>query len=73
MRVVGHTDDVGNAAVNQHLSQKRAEAVVAWLVARGIAPSRLAAEGKGESEPIVDNSTAENRQINRRVDFIIEE
>ena len=69
LRVEGHTDNQGNAATNQTLSEKRAQAVVAWLTAHGIAPTRLAAKGFGASKPLADNSTDENRAKNRRVEL----
>lgn len=65
--VQGHTDNVGNAAANQALSERRAKAVVARLVALGMPAAQLKAEGKGASEPIASNETAEGRQRNRRV------
>lgn len=65
--VQGHTDNVGNAAANQALSERRAKAVVARLVALGMPAAQLKAEGKGPSEPIASNETPEGRQRNRRV------
>jgi len=67
--VVGHTDWVGSDAYNLRLSQRRAEAVVDWLVAHGVARERLTATGKGEREPIATNHTAEGRAQNRRVEI----
>ena len=67
--VEGHTDDVGDAAANQALSQARAEAVVDYLVEQGVEPSLLRAVGNGESQPIADNSTGEGRAQNRRTEF----
>ncbi|MCH8544644.1 MAG: Ig-like domain-containing protein [Alcanivorax sp.] len=69
--IVAHTDSQGAAAYNQQLSERRAESVVNALVGHGIDPARLQSQGKGESAPIADNSTAEGRQQNRRVEFII--
>lgn len=66
----GHTDNVGNDVTNQLLSQRRAEAVKAWLVSNGIAESRITAVGFGESQPIVPNDSEENKRINRRVEFM---
>jgi len=67
--IIGHTDNVGSDAYNLTLSQKRADAVKTWLVNRGIAASRLESVGKGESEPMASNDTAESRAMNRRVEF----
>lgn len=68
--VQGHCDNTGSAAVNDKLSQQRAEAIVVALVAQGISADRLTAVGKGSSTPIADNSTDEGRAKNRRVEFI---
>jgi outer membrane protein OmpA-like peptidoglycan-associated protein len=66
--IEGHADWMGSDDYNIRLSQRRAQAVVEWLVARGIARERLNAVGKGEREPIASNETAEGRQLNRRVE-----
>ncbi len=66
--IIGHTDSVGSEAYNNKLSKKRAEAVVAILIEDGVEPSKLVAIGKGESEPIADNATAEGRAKNRRIE-----
>lgn len=71
--VEGYTDDQGDDASNLILSQQRADAVVAYLVAGGIDADRLSAVGYGEANPIADNSTAEGRAQNRRIEFVIEE
>ena len=68
--VQGHTDNTGNAASNQTLSEQRANAIVAKMVEMGIASNRLTAVGKGQSVPIADNSTDEGRAKNRRVEFV---
>jgi OOP family OmpA-OmpF porin len=70
LRVEGHTDNQGNAAANQTLSEKRAQAVVAWLVAHGTSASRLAAKGMGQTVPVADNSTQDGRAKNRRVELV---
>ena len=65
---VGHTDSVGSEAYNQRLSVRRAEAVKAYLVSKGIERNRIYTEGKGEKQPVADNRTAEGRAKNRRVE-----
>ncbi len=65
----GHTDSIGRADDNLALSQARAEAVARQLTRLGVSPQRLQAVGKGESEPIADNTTAAGREINRRITF----
>lgn len=67
MIAVGHTDSVGSNAYNEKLSLRRADAVKAYLVSKGLDPARLYTEGKGETQPIADNATAEGRAKNRRV------
>ncbi len=72
VRVEGHTDNRGAHGHNIRLSRQRAEAVVQWLVARGIEPSRLRSAGLGPDRPIQSNETEDGRQVNRRVEFHIE-
>ncbi len=67
--VSGHTDDRGSAAYNKKLSLKRAEAVKACLVSKGIAADRIETAGYGEEQPVADNNTPEGRQLNRRVEI----
>lgn len=67
--VVGHTDNLGNESVNKRVSLYRAELVTQWLVERGVADARLKPIGKGSAEPAADNSTADGRAKNRRVEF----
>jgi OOP family OmpA-OmpF porin len=69
--VNGHTDDVGSAASNQTLSQRRAEAVVAYLVDRGVPAGQLTATGYGPDQPVADNTTADGRALNRRIEFAV--
>jgi len=69
--VEGHTDDRGDDAFNMSLSQRRAEAVVAYLVKKGIESSRLRAQGFGEERPIESNAKSAGRAANRRVEFTI--
>ena len=66
---VGHTDSVGSDAYNQKLSVRRAEAVKAYLVSKGIEKSRVYTEGKGKKQPVADNKTAAGRAKNRRVEI----
>ena len=68
--VQGHCDNTGSDAVNDPLSQKRAEAIVNALVEKGIDKSRLTAVGKGSHSPIAPNTTEEGRAKNRRVEFV---
>jgi outer membrane protein OmpA-like peptidoglycan-associated protein len=70
LRVEGHTDSQGNAAANQTLSDKRAQAVVAWLTGKGINASRLVAKGLGATKPVGDNQTDDGRAKNRRVELV---
>jgi OOP family OmpA-OmpF porin len=69
VRVEGHTDSDGDPQANMLLSKARAEAVVAWLVAKGIDPARLHARGCGASDPMVPNNSPENKAKNRRTEF----
>jgi OmpA-OmpF porin, OOP family len=66
---VGHTDSDGSDASNQKLSVKRAEAVKAYLVSKGIEKNRVYTEGKGEKQPVADNKTKEGKTKNRRVEI----
>ena len=68
--VEGHTDNTGNAASNQTLSEARSKAVLDKLVEMGISNDRLKSAGKGQTKPIADNSTDEGRAKNRRVEFV---
>jgi len=70
LRVEGHTDNQGNAAANQSLSEKRAQAVVAWLTDHGVEAGRLTAKGWGQTKPVEDNSTEDGRAKNRRVELV---
>lgn len=66
---VGHTDSTGPADYNQRLSERRAAAVKAYLVTRGIDANRVFTEGKGENQPVANNATREGRAQNRRVEI----
>ena len=65
----GHTDNVGDKLVNQKLSERRAEAVKAYVVSKEIDAARLVTKGYGDFKPVADNATAEGRAANRRVQF----
>jgi OOP family OmpA-OmpF porin len=68
---VGHTDSIGTEKYNQALSERRAASVKTYLVSKGIPADRVYTEGKGESQPIASNKTAEGRAKNRRVEIEI--
>ncbi len=69
MTITGHTDSVGNAAFNQRLSERRAEAVKNYLVAQGIDGSKIKTVGRGLTQPVADNKTPPGRAQNRRVEL----
>lgn len=69
--IEGHCDSDGSDAYNLDLSERRANSVQRFLLAHGVEPSRLRAQGFGRSRPIADNSTLEGRALNRRVEFTI--
>lgn len=71
LRVEGHTDNTGNPAFNDQLSLRRAEAVRAAMIARGVPPERLLAAGFGQSQPVGDNTTEDGRARNRRIEIRI--
>ena len=71
VNITGHTDNVGTAAYNQDLSERRARAVASVLTDGGVSPYRIVAFGRGEDQPIATNLTAEGRRQNRRVEIII--
>jgi outer membrane protein OmpA-like peptidoglycan-associated protein/ABC-type nitrate/sulfonate/bicarbonate transport system substrate-binding protein len=70
VRVEGNTDGVGERMANQVLSEKRAAAIVGYLIARGVPRTRLVARGNGSSKPVAVNNTAEGRARNRRTDVL---
>jgi outer membrane protein OmpA-like peptidoglycan-associated protein len=70
--IEGHADSQGSAEFNQALSQRRAEAVRAYLVSRGVSADRATAQGFGLTRPIADNSSAEGRANNRRVEIVVQ-
>jgi outer membrane protein OmpA-like peptidoglycan-associated protein len=69
--IVGHTDSVGTDQYNQGLSERRARAASNYLIGQGVNAGRLQAVGRGETEPIAENSTDAGRQLNRRVEVAI--
>src|SRR5690606_16625582 len=69
--VEGHTDNVGSAAMNRELSLRRAMTVRDYLIAQGVAASSIDVAGLGLSAPIGDNSTADGRARNRRVEIVV--
>ncbi|MDP1646976.1 MAG: OmpA family protein [Rubrivivax sp.] len=71
--IIGHTDSTGSDALNEQLSIDRAAAVRDYLSARGVAPSRVTVQGRGEREPVASNSTDAGRAANRRVEIYLAE
>ncbi len=71
IEISGHTDNTGSAQVNEKLSQQRAQAVVDYLVGKGIASTRLQAKGYGPSRPLDTNRSDDGKQKNRRVEFLV--
>ncbi len=69
--IEGYTDSVGTDAVNQTLSQRRAESVQRALVSRGVTPDRITTQGYGKQFPVADNGSPEGRAMNRRVEIVI--
>jgi len=69
--ISGHTDNQGNDALNQPLSERRSESVVVWLKEHGVGASRLSPEGLGATRPVADNATAGGRALNRRVEVAL--
>lgn len=71
IEIAGHTDSTGSAALNQSLSERRAQSVAAYLTSRGLVSKRILTVGAGPSRPIASNDTPEGRQQNRRVELTI--
>jgi OOP family OmpA-OmpF porin len=71
--IEGHTDDIGDAAANQRLSESRVQTCALYLQNKGIKPANLRTQGFGESKPIADNRTLAGRKQNRRVEFRVEQ
>ena len=72
VQIGGHTDNVGSPAGNQTLSEQRANAVLDYLVGKGVPAAQLTAVGFGQTQPIADNTTAEGRASNRRIEFTVQ-
>ena len=70
VRVEGNTDGIGERGANQALSEKRAAAIVEYLISRGVPRTRLVARGNGSGKPVAANATAEGRALNRRTDVL---
>ena len=70
LEVQGHTDNTGSDAINNPLSQARADAVRNYLISRGVDPSRLVAKGYGSSKPVASNANEQGRYQNRRIDLV---
>ena len=73
VRIVGHTDSTGSPAINNPLSVNRAQSARDYLVSRGVHSSRIQIDGRGSSEPVADNSSAEGRARNRRIEIFLAE
>jgi len=71
--IIGHTDNTGSDAINNPLSFDRANATRDYLVARGVAATRITTDGRGSREPVADNSTPQGRAMNRRVEIYVAE
>lgn len=71
LEIRGHTDSSGGTEYNQKLSERRADAVVEYMIKQGISPGRLNAVGYGETKPVATNKTAEGRKKNRRTEFFV--
>jgi outer membrane protein OmpA-like peptidoglycan-associated protein len=73
VQIIGHTDNTGSDAVNDPLSLQRAQSAMNYLSARGVDPNRIVIAGRGEREPVADNSTEAGRARNRRVEIFLRE
>ena len=71
VRLTGHTDDIGNAAANLDLGQRRANMIKNYLIGQGVTASKIIADSKGESVPVANNSSPEGRAKNRRTELQI--
>jgi outer membrane protein OmpA-like peptidoglycan-associated protein len=73
VRIIGHTDSTGSDELNNRLSMERAQATKNYLVSRGVNPNQVQTAGRGEHEPVADNSTDSGRARNRRVEIFLGE
>jgi outer membrane protein OmpA-like peptidoglycan-associated protein len=71
VQIIGHTDNTGEAAYNQQLSQRRADSVSSVLLGAGVPASRIQAYGRGEDQPIASTLTPERKAQNHRVEIVI--
>jgi OmpA-OmpF porin, OOP family len=71
IEIAGHTDNVGDARLNQYLSENRARVIYAYLLRKNIASSRLRHQGYGSSKPVAPNDSEDNKSLNRRVEFVV--
>lgn len=71
IEIAGHTDNVGDARLNQYLSENRAKVIYTYLLRKDIASNRLERKGYGPSKPVAPNDTEENKSLNRRVEFVV--
>ena len=73
IRIEGHTDSEGDIQYNMNLSERRAKAVMDYLLANSISLNRLSYKGYGESSPVSDNSSTQGRARNRRIEIVVVE
>ncbi|MBC8152733.1 MAG: OmpA family protein [Bacteroidetes bacterium] len=71
VEIAGHTDNVGDRRLNQSLSEHRAKVIAAYLVRHGVAEARISAKGYGDTQPVADNATEQQRAQNRRVELVV--
>ena len=71
IEIAGHTDNVGDARLNQYLSENRAKVIYSYLLRKNIASNRLKHKGYGQTRPVAPNDTEDNKALNRRVEFVV--
>lgn len=71
IEIAGHTDNVGDARLNQYLSENRAKVIYSYLLRKDIASGQLRHRGYGQSKPMAPNDNEENKSLNRRVEFVV--